>query len=54
MKKNYIKPDMQVVKLQHKSRLLVGSGEGPNGYNNQQMRSYRGEGEHLTSEDEIF
>ena len=53
MKKNYIQPDMQVVKLQPRYRLLVGSNN-PSGYNNSKVSSFRGEGEQLTSEDDIF
>ena len=45
---------MQEVKLQHKSCLLVGSGNTPNDYNGKTMGTYRGEQEELTSEEEIF
>ena len=53
MKKNYIQPQMQVVKLQPRYRLLVGSNT-PDGYSGKTVSTYRGDGEQLTSEDDIF
>ena len=54
MKKNYIQPDMQVVKLQPRYRLLVGSSNTPNGYDGKTVSTYRGVDEQISSEDDIF
>ena len=53
MKKNYIQPEMQVVKLQPRYRLLVGSNT-PNGYGGKTMGTYRESADKITSEDDIF
>ena len=42
MKKNYMKPEMCVVNLRHRSRLLTGSST-PNSYDNKQMKTYNDE-----------
>jgi hypothetical protein len=55
MKKNYIKPEMRVVKLQYRNRLLVGSGgEQPSGWNGQKLGTYRDSADRIESEDDIF
>lgn len=51
MKKNYIKPEMRVVKLQYRNRLLVGSGGDPYSVTNSPKSVYRGGKETLGDDD---
>jgi hypothetical protein len=50
MKKNYIKPEMRVVKLQNRNRLLVGSD--PYSVTNSPKSVYRG-GEETLGDDDL-
>ena len=52
MKKEYLKPTMRVVKLQHQHIICT----SPGGYNGQSLGTYRGSGEQITDgdEDDIF
>lgn len=51
MKKNYMKPEMCVVNLRHRSRLLTGSNT-PDSYNNKQMKTYNDE--IISGEEAVF
>jgi len=50
-KKEYMKPDMRVVEIKHRCRLLNASLE-PNGYNNQNVKMFGGSKENQVMDEE--
>ena len=50
MKRQYMKPTMQVVEIRHQHFICT----SPDGYDNQSLGTYRGSGEKVTKEEDIF
>ena len=50
-KREYMKPAMRVVELRHRTHLLNGS---PNGYDGTPMQMRGGEGNQITSEEDVW
>ena len=52
MKKDYMKPTMRVVKMQHRQHILTGSGpKGVNSVNNSENINWNGDGFADTEDD---
>ncbi len=50
MRRQYMKPTMRVVEIRHQHFICT----SPDGYDNQSLGTYRGSGEEVTEEKDIF